>query len=58
MNIYFICILAMNEADSLSLGYFPTSSLEVSSPDVIVATDGDPASFSQCKLDSDDQSVC
>ena len=57
MNIYFICILAMNDADSLSLGYFPSSSPGVCSPDVVVDADGDPASVSQCKLDSDEQSI-
>ena len=57
MNIYFICILAMNDADSLSLGYFPSSSPDVCSPDVVVDADGDPTSFSQCKLDSDEQSI-
>ena len=57
MNIYFICILEMNDADSLSLGYFPSSSPDVYSPDVVVDADGDPASFSQCKLDSDEQSI-
>ena len=37
--------------NNLSWGYYP-----VSFPDVL--GDIDPASFSQCKLDSDDQSVC
>ena len=57
MNIYLICIFAMNDADSFSLGYFPSSSPDVCSPDVVVDTDGDPASFSQCKLDSDEQYI-
>ena len=51
------CIFAMNDADSLSLGYFPSSSPDVCSPGVVVVADGDPASFSQCKLNSDEQSI-
>ena len=38
------------------MDYYPVSSPDVSSPDVL--GDIDPASFSQCKFDSDDQSVC
>ena len=57
VNIYCICIFAMNDADSLSLGYFPSSSPGIYSPDVVVDDDGDPTSFSQCKLDSDEQSI-
>ena len=45
MNIYFICILAMNGVDSLSLDLFSAISPDVSSPDVIVDADGDPATF-------------
>ena len=47
----------MNDADSLSLSYFSSSSPDVCSPDVVVVDDGDPASFSQCKLNSDEQSI-
>ena len=57
MNIYFICILAMNGVDSLSLDLFSAISPDVSSPDVIVDADGDPATFPQGKLDSDEQSI-
>ena len=44
--------------DSLSLGYYPVSSPSASSPDVLGDVDVDPASFSQCKLYSDEQHVC
>ena len=47
----------MNDADSHSLGYFPSSSPDVCSSDVVIDIDGDPASFSQCKSDSDEQSI-
>ena len=47
----------MNDADSLSMGYFSSSSPNVCSPDVVVDADVDPARFSQCKLDSDEQSI-
>ena len=47
----------MNDADSLSLDYFPSNSPDACSPDVEVVNDGGPASFSQCKLNSDEQSI-
>ena len=56
MNIYWICILAMKDVDILSLGYFPASSPHVSSVGVLGDADGNPATFYQCKLDSDEQS--
>ena len=46
----------MNDDNNLNLGYYPINSPDVSSPDVLGEID--PASFSQCKLNSDDQSVC
>ena len=39
---------AMNDADSLSLGYFPLSSPDVCSPGVVVVGDGDPSSPDVC----------
>ena len=48
----------MDDVDSLSLGYYPVISPGVSSPDVLGDIDGHPTSFSQCKLDSDEQSLC
>ena len=48
----------MDDIDSLSLGCYPANSPGVSSPAVLGDVDVDPISFSQCKLDSDEQSVC
>ena len=47
----------MNDVDSLSLSYYPVSSPDISSPNVSGDADGSPVSFSQCKLDSDEQSI-
>ena len=48
--------MVMDDVNNLSLGYYPVSSPCVSSPDIL--GDINPASFPQCKLDSNDQSVC
>ena len=48
----------MDDVDSLSLGYYPVSSSGVTSPDVLGDVDVDPVSFPQCKMDSDEQSLC
>ena len=48
-------MLVRDDVNNLSLGYYPLSSPDVSSPDRL--GDIDPANFSQCKLDSD-RSVC
>ena len=58
VNLHFIYILVMDDVDSLSLGYYPVSSSGVTSPDVLGDVDVDPVSFPQCKMDSDEQSLC
>ena len=58
MNLYFIYILAMDDVDSLKLVYYTVSPPGVNSPDVLGDDDVDPASFTKCKLDSDEYSLC
>ena len=55
MNFYYIYILVTVDVNNISLGYYPVSSPDISSPTVL--EDIDPANFSQCKLNSG-QSVC
>ena len=44
VNLYYTYILVMDDANNLSLGYYPVSSPGVSSPDVL--GDIDPANCS------------